>query len=367
MEAVRIARAEVRHRAGYVAGDGVVTSRRRWHERQGLLLELTDEDGRRGLGEASPLPGVSPDTLSDCAKVLAELPVPWALGVGDGSLVEAVEVAVSAVDPACPAARFALESALLDLAGQVVREPVWRLLGGRSPGAVGVNALLPSGREAAVAAATAAVARGVTTLKMKVGAAERLIDELEVLAAVREAVGDGVWLRLDANRAWAPEAARARLAELARFQPELIEEPVIHARLDELGEPSPVPVALDESLAEGGSYERAAELLAAGWVSALVLKPAVLGGALRCLDWAQLARGYGAEVVVTHCLDGPVGMAGAMELALALGPKLACGLDHHPLRSAWPEVDPPRLQGAKVVATDAVGLGFPVGAFRSER
>jgi hypothetical protein len=66
--------------------------------------------------------------------------------------------------------------------------------------------------------------------------------------------------------------------------------------------------------------------------------------------------------VVTHCLDGPVAMAAAMELALAIGPELACGLDHHPLRTAWPPVDPPRLRGAVVDPTRAAGLGFAAGA-----
>ena len=36
----------------------------------------------------------------------------------------------------------------------------------------------------------------------------------------------------------------------------------------------------------------------------------------------------------------PVAMAAAMELALAIGTGRACGLDHHPLRNAWPAVEP---------------------------
>lgn len=346
---------------GSAAEGGVTTSRGRWRERRGLLLELMDEEGRRGLGEASPLPGFSPDTVVECATALADLPVPFVVGVGDGSLVEGVETAVAAVDPRCPAARFAVESALLDLAGQLLQRPVWRLLGGHEPEPVPVNALVPAGRDAAVAAATAAVERGVRTLKMKVGAAKRFGDELETLAAVRSAVGDSVWLRLDANRAWAPGEASARLHELARFRPELVEEPVAGGALEQLPERSPVPLALDESLAEADARERVVELLAGGHAAILVLKPAVLGGSLVCLDWTNLARAYGAEVLVTHCLDGPVAMSGAMDLALAVAPRLACGLDRHPLSDAWPALELPRLHGAVVRATNAVGLGFPPG------
>jgi o-succinylbenzoate synthase len=272
-----------------------------------------------------------------------------------------VRQALAAVDPRCPAAVFALETALLDIAGQALQRPVWWLLGGRRPEPVAVNALLPGGREAAAAAATAAIERGIGTLKLKVGVAERFEDELEALDTLREAVGDRVELRLDANRAWLPAEADARLRALTRFRPQLIEEPVAGGRLDELGAPSPIPVALDETLAEAGGRARATELLASGLVAALVLKPTLLGGVLACLEWADLARPTGADTVVTHSLDGPVAMAAAMELALAVSPRLACGLDSHPLLDAWPDLDLPRRRGAQVVASDAAGLGFPTG------
>ena len=38
-------------------------ARRSWPERESLLLRLSDEGGQRGLGEATPLPGYSPDRL----------------------------------------------------------------------------------------------------------------------------------------------------------------------------------------------------------------------------------------------------------------------------------------------------------------
>ena len=90
-----------------------------------------------------------------------------------------------------------------------------------------------------------------------------------------------------------------------------------------------VPVALDESLQGGDSL--VTSLLEAGVCQALVLKPMALGGILRCLHLARLAARHGVGVVVTHLFDGPVALAAATELALALpGRVLACGLDLHP-------------------------------------
>ncbi|MFZ5785756.1 MAG: hypothetical protein ACOY3Y_04870, partial [Acidobacteriota bacterium] len=64
----------VRHRLRRVGGEvpGEVGNRAStWRERHGVLLEVEDDGGARGVGEASPLPGYSPDTLEACEAALA--------------------------------------------------------------------------------------------------------------------------------------------------------------------------------------------------------------------------------------------------------------------------------------------------------
>lgn len=342
-----------------------------WTERRGLLLELRDREGRIGQGEASPLPGFSPDTL---ARARAELlGVDWAglpaLPAG-GGLLDDLERALSRAGLTSPAARFAAETALLDLAGQAAGLPVHALLA--EPGlAGGASGPGPAGGAAApgppavplaallsgdlLASAAERMGEGYRCLKAKVGRAPAV--ELALLGALRAELGEEVRLRADANGSLTADAAPAWLKGAADLGLEFVEEPLPLARLPEVL-PSPVPLAIDESLSAGDEPGLAAALAAGGY-RYVVLKPAYHGGALRCLRLAAAARSRGAHVVVSHLLDGPVALAAAAELALALPLGPAAGLAPHAGLAAWPAVELPAFGRADIHAHGRPGLGVP--------
>ncbi len=96
---------------------------------------------------------------------------------------------------------------------------------------------------------------GYACFKLKVG----LPDDVERVAAVREAVGSWPALRLDANGAWTPEQAVEQITALEPFDLQLVEQPC--ATLEEMAEVRPhvgVPVAADESVASVAEVEAAA-------------------------------------------------------------------------------------------------------------
>lgn len=175
---------------------------------------------------------------------------------------------------------------------------------------------------------------GATVLKVKAATAD--ID-----------LPAGVKLRIDANRRWPRDQALAMCARLTG-DIEYVEEPCERAWELDL----PVPVALDESLAELADREIPWERIAA-----VVLKPTVLG-IERCVRIAAEAKRRGVNVVVTHCLEGPIGTAACAELARAIGtPGVAQGLGPHPALDAWP-VKPPQLRGASIRRADGPGLAM---------
>ena len=320
-----------------------------WRRRDGLLLRLTDEAGRVGQGEASPLPGYSPDSLAECRDALATLPPPE---LDDGTPI-VVQLPSLLETVATPAARFAVETALLDLAGQRAGLPLAVLLGdGASIRRVPLSALLVGAGEAAILdQAERAIARGIGTLKLKVG--RDFSAEMRLLFALRGKFGDRVKLRLDANGSFAIADVAARLLTLRAIEPELVEEPV--ADIAWLG-PSPVPIALDESLRR--PWPEIARAVESKNVRTFVLKPTVLGGSLACIALARRGRSLGADAIVTHTFEGPVGLAAAAALALALPSAGACGLDHHPGIDAWPAMELPFLVGDSIIASDRPGLGI---------
>ena len=331
----------------------------RWEERQALLLRLEDRQGRVGWGEASPLPGYSPDTLDRARGVLRA--TDWGRL---GAEVEAARTLVGALARieahvgSSPSARFAAETAALDLLGQRRGVPLHSLLG-ELTGAVAAEVPLAAwvqGADAAgtVAAARRAAAKGFGTLKLKLG--RHLEVELAVARTIRRELGPDVALRFDATRSLPTQRAQAVMEALAELDAELLEEPVPLPRLSDWAPPTPVRLALDESLADDAAPVHLARLLDRGLVSAVVLKPMALGGFARCHGFAALARRRGAPVFVSHLLDGPVGRAAAGALALALGGELAHGLGPHAGLESW-QAELAIDAGERLVATDAPGLG----------
>lgn len=332
------------------AVEGLAGAARGQRERHGLLVRVVDCTGGFGQGEASPLPGYSRDTVGACAAQLgaidiARLPLP-----DGGSVTEWWMRAMDAIDLPAPAARFALETAVLDWWGRRHGLSLARLLGGPEAEARRVPlAALASD----LPAARVAFQRGIRAFKLKISAAT-LEDDLRMAQAVRDEFGNAIRLRFDANRSLPPASVLEHLHALARFEPEFVEEPVPLPDFGLLAQ-SPVPLAVDESLIDPSAWPSLAAVC-----RVVVLKPTLLGGLTACLLRASEATALGLGLAVTHTFDGPVALAAASELAAALpGSLLACGLDRHAGLDAWPSVAIAQLGRAEVSSAARPGLGLP--------
>lgn len=319
-------------------------------ERRGALLRIRTaggaggdaEDGLEGLGEAAPLPGRT-EPLEPCLATLER--VARTLRRDGPPLAEALAWLEARIPElgtgadAHRAARSAVATALFDLAARVHGRPLaawlvdrWRP-GGTPAERVPLNAtLLLAPIPETAERARRRMAEGFRCLKLKTGGDAG--EERERVRAVREAVGGGVAIRLDANGAWRPDEAARRLEGLAPHGIDYVEQPLSPdppgagsealLRLAALRRTSPVRLAVDESAADEAG---ARAVLEAGAADVLVLKPATLGGPDVALRVAERAARAGVEVVVTTALDGAVGRAAALHTAAALGPGVSpCGL-----------------------------------------
>jgi o-succinylbenzoate synthase len=184
-----------------------------------------------------------------------------------------------------------------------------------------VNVIVPA--VGAERAREIVLASGCRTAKVKV--AERgqpASDDIERVAAVRDAIGPDGKVRIDANGGWTVETARRMLRELERYELEYAEQPC--ATLDELSELrryGQIPIAADESIRRA---EDPLRVKAAGAADIVVLKVQPLGGVRAAL---RVAEACGLPVVVSSAVDTSVGLAAGVALAAAL-PELpyACGL-----------------------------------------
>jgi o-succinylbenzoate synthase len=319
-----LARLSIPFKQPYATATGVVI------ERELALLRLEDDDGVVGYGEAAPFE-------------------PY-----DGVKLDAVVAALSNGQPddGAPAqARAAWELALLDLEARRAGRPVGE------PGAerIAVNRTLPAGPpEEAARAAAEGVREGYSCFKVKVG----LPDDAERVAAVREAIGPWPALRVDANCAWTVEQAVTALGTLLRYDLELVEQPCrTLAELAELRRDCPVPIAADESVATPDDVRTATELEACDVVN---VKLAASGGFGAAREAVRTAREGGLEPFLSSTLDGPWGIAAALQLAAAEGISLACGLATLELFDAELAGALPRPRGGLQLVPQGPGLGVSV-------
>lgn len=284
-----------------------VTARGRLQQREMVLLRLHDEDGLVGLGEAVPMSLRGGATL---VEVVGELEALGGLASLDETTVGSALGGISAP------ARCAVSTALLDLRGRRADQESRSGRGSAptrgippvAPPAVVCNATLVAGEPAAVAAdAMRWAEQGFSTFKLKLGAG----DDIAQVRAVREAVGPGARIRVDANAAWDLETAKRILSALEPLEIELAEQPV--ATLEELAElaaASSVPLAADESVTGAAEAERAAALGACAYTG---IKLSKVGGPEQALAVADILPAY-----LSSALDGPVGIAAAAQVAQTL-------------------------------------------------
>jgi O-succinylbenzoate synthase len=184
-----------------------------------------------------------------------------------------------------------------------------------------VNVTVPA--VAAEQAHALVTASGCRTAKVKV--AERgqtLGDDVARVEAVRDALGPGGAIRVDANGGWDVDQAVRALAELGRSGLEYAEQPCpTLGELAEVRRRVNVPVAADESIRRA---EDPLAVRAAGAADIVVVKTQPLGGVRAALAVAQACE---LPVVVSSAVDTSVGLAAGLALAAAL-PELryACGL-----------------------------------------
>jgi o-succinylbenzoate synthase len=167
-------------------------------------------------------------------------------------------------------------------------------------------------------------ASGCSTAKVKVADAPgSLPDDLERVAAVRDALGPRGAVRVDANARWDVDEAVAAIRALDRAAGGLqyVEQPC--RTIEELAavrRQVGVPIAADESIRRAEDPLRVA---VAGAADIAVLKCAPLGGVRRAL---AVAEACGLPCVVSSALETSVGLAAELALAGALPDlDLACG------------------------------------------
>lgn len=267
-----------------------------------LVVEIFTDDGHVGIGNAALAPRVTKQVIDLYLKPLLIGVDPWDIeflwqhmyrktlafgrkGIG--------MTAISAVD-----------IALWDILGKSAKQPVYRLLGGRTKPRIPVYAsrLYSNGLEELAAEAKRYKDEGYKAMKLRFGwgptdGAAGMQHNVNLVRAVREAVGDGIDVMADAYMGWTLDYARRMIPLLEPFNLRWLEEPVIpddihgYAELKSYGR---IPIA-------GGEHEFTLygfrDLLEARAVDYIQFDTNRVGGITQARKIAALAEAYSVPVI----------------------------------------------------------------------
>ncbi|WP_295427359.1 o-succinylbenzoate synthase [uncultured Thiodictyon sp.] len=312
-------------------------------------LVIAEAQGMRGYGDCAPLPAAGTESPEMAERRLG------ALAAAALDLDETLAALASAPRGPTPAADFALECALCDLASRLAGTSLRRGLAASARDRVPVNAALGPLIETHPGDLARAARAGFRVVKLKVGMTTPPL-ELQRLRDLAATLPPGLRLRLDANGAWDPATARQVISALADLPVESLEEP-LHApdwpTLAALQSIAPFPLALDESVAAHADALDPTRLP----VRRIILKPAAIGGLHRTLSLARRLQGAGIEVVITSLVESAAGLWPTTQLAAAIGSPIPQGL----ATADWLRDDlgaPPPLCNGYLHLPDSPGSGF---------
>jgi o-succinylbenzoate synthase len=290
---------------------GVMTDRRVW------MLVIEDEQGKSGIGEIAPLPGLSPE-LDD----LFERSLDYLAEMNNPTEVMNHAYRMSSL-------RFGWETAMLDLArgGERILFPGTFVNGESS---IRINGLIWMGDKASMLEQVKQkLSLGFTCLKMKIGAIS-LDEELEVLQTIRGAFAkEDLELRLDANGAFVSDEAPEILDRLAEFHIHSIEQPIRAGQPDSMAElcaSSPIPIALDEELIGIHAHADKEALIARIKPQFIILKPSLHGGITGCDEWIRIAESHSAGWWITSALESNIGLNAIAQYAASKDNSMPQGL-----------------------------------------
>jgi D-galactarolactone cycloisomerase len=327
--------------------------------RPAVFLRISASDGAQGWGEVfANFPQVGAEHR---ARLVDSLFVPLLTGAAtdDPEAVRTLlaqrtrQMAIQCGEPG-PFAQIAgaIDQALWDIAARRAGVPLWKHLSGSSTVRVYASGIGPDNVEAVTAAKRA---EGYRAFKLKVGFG--LQRDLANLAAMRATLGPAATIMLDANQAWAPAEAAARIAELAPYAPHWIEEPIAadhaHAAWRTLASTSAVPLAAGENLRGRDAFAQAID---DGYLAFVQPDVGKWGGISGGLEVARLAAARNIAYC-PHWLAGGVGLAASMHALAASGSAggyAEVDANPNPLRE---EVFPFVVSDGNVSLSDAPGLG----------
>jgi len=275
---------------------------------QNVFIRVHTAGGFYGVGECSAFPMIVGETQDTCLILAREFAKLW---VGKDALdIPGRLLQLHDFIAGNGTIKSAFDMALYDIAAKHAGLPLYRFLGGKrrvveSDITVGI-----ASAETMASKALEFKQSGANFLKVKLG--KNAVDDIERVKQIREAIGNKLKIRIDANQGWSFDDAVLALGAMGKYNIEFCEQPMrswFDDRLPELMKLSPVKIMADESVY---NHHDARKQINSGSCHYINIKLAKSGG----IHEAKKIHDLAAESGIA-CM-----MGGMLESRIALSAKL---------------------------------------------
>ncbi len=261
---------------------------------QNIFIKINTNNGRYGLGEASPTWGITGETqsinlagASDLARLMLNknpLNIEERMREIDTFLVHNSTL------------RSAFDMALYDLLGKAAGLPLYEVLGGGKRSFWTDNTIGIADANHMAKKAVGYKNQGFKAIKVKLGTTRE--DDVERIKKIREAIGDELPIRIDANQGWDYTTAVLTLQALEPMRIEYCEQPIAYwdyENLRRIRQNTSIAIMADESLFD---HHDAFKLASMGCCDYFNIKLAKSGGIHTAIKINAIAEGAGIRCMV---------------------------------------------------------------------
>jgi L-Ala-D/L-Glu epimerase / N-acetyl-D-glutamate racemase len=289
----------------------LVTATNNFTVARGLLVKVVTDAGIEGYGYSDLFPrtGETPDSARHFIEAVLKSKV-------IGRELEDLPRIRADMDHALtgnPRAKAALEMAMYDALARSYQVPLYVMLGGRYRNEIKVIKMVSVGAPEAMAEEAKQLVRHGLALKLKVGG--RIEQDLPRVAAVREAVGENVFIKVDANESYDAKTAIRLAKGLADYGVEIFEQPVPRDQFDALWEVkkhSPIKIEADQSVQTVADAQMVIKNRMVDSINTGIPKIGSIGEVRRI---AELCEMNGIRCALSNTAGSMVGDAAAVHLA----------------------------------------------------
>jgi len=283
------------------------------HYAQNIFIRAYTDAGFYGVGECSAFPPIVGETQSTCFEMAKDFASIW-------KHKDPLDIATRMQELHAYAAfnstiKSAFDMVLYDLAAKHARQPLYIFLGGKKKE---IETDLTIGIDTPSDMAKTAIdfiKKGVRIIKIKLGKYGK--EDIDRVKKIREAVGNDIILRIDANQGWDFNTAADVLQSVGKYNIEFCEQPMRYwddERLPDLKKISPIKIMADESVFDHHDAARLIQNQACDFVN---IKFAKSSGMLEAKKIHDVCKQNGIPCMMGGMLESRIALTAFAHFALA--------------------------------------------------